>query len=340
VDYGVKIMPISIGDTVPTVKDKNGDEIAIAPNSGVAVGDTVITLKDKNGDDIVIKNGPIAVGDTVICGKDQNGDDIVIKPGGCVPIDLKFAGRYYNINSISFKLSKPLLLTNSISYPEINLKIDLTYIRGGEPRIPLMYPDGAIWLMLGNHWTYGNPFTPQSEDPLPIPDWMLDMFPDDVIDNPWNTNSNWLSRLWPQAYATLGFGYDMDVRTQTTSGGGPCGGQMGKLIDLGEEEVENPSTGEMVPGRKIRWCIPNLLYYFGLMMGYRRSGPRVIEYLHIHIRNTISTFFGDGDPFLMVNNVKMCKGKVCSDTCTAPGTGYGYCNRDDDENTNCDWCYK
>ncbi len=254
-------MPISIGDTVPTVKDKNGDEIAIAPNSSVAVGDTVITLKDKNGDDIIIKNGPIVVGDTVICAKDQNGDDVIIKPGGCEPIGLQLVG--YSISNgknWTYKLSEDITYQNWLHFDEINLKIDF-FIPPcpGTPVIPNMYPCGAVWVGFGTPDTYG------------------------VV----GAGGKWLWRLIPNPYATLGFGYDMDLRT-----GKGAGGQIGNLTNN-------------------RWCIPNILYYYA--MGSRFGGfiNENIRYIRIHLRNSISLYFGDGNPRSNIVDIRMCKGHVC-----------------------------
>jgi hypothetical protein len=278
-------MPISIGDTVPTVKDKNGDEIAIAPNSGVAVGDTVIVLKDKNGDDIVVKNGPISVGDTVICGKDQNGDDIVIKPGGCVPIDLKLV--YENIigqHTYVYRLSEDITYGRR-DYPQLNLKIDYIMRCDGNmddyvqdnvivPGSLVHKPCGIAFVGLGSPDSYGDP-----------------------------GRGTWLWRLYPSPYATLGVGFDVDFGTGECMGG--LTGCPGKLHFVDQNGGECKSEWCIH-----RWCIPNLLSYYT----FWRPAGFTVRYIQIHTRDTISLFFpgNDAPHFTEIADIKACKGNICT----------------------------
>lgn len=272
-------MPIGVGDKVPVLPGGEGEDIVIAP-SIVGEGDTVVVLQDKNGDDIICCNGAIGVGDTVIVGKDQDGNDVIIKPGGCVPVDLKLIDEIvYTHRSYSYELSEEFTITDRFNYPQLNLKIDwIKRCQGGSdpPTIPKMYPCGAAWVGLGSPDSYGDP-----------------------------SMGTWLWRLWPNPYATLGFGHDMDLRTGQSMGN--LTGNMGKLHWVDQSGGECKSEWCIW-----RWCIPNLLYYYtggnwNPFVGF------TVKYIHIHTRNTISLFFGgDGAAISYIADIKMCHGNICT----------------------------
>lgn len=265
-------MPIGIGDTIPAGKDKNGDEIAIS-QSIIGEGDTGIILQDETGDDIVIVNGAVGVGDIAPIGVDKNGDLVIIQPGGCLPIDVSLIRTWLSTHrSYSYRLDEDFTINNRFDYPKLNLKVDwMMKCNGGSmenPTIPDMYPCGAVWLGLGSPDSYGDPGF-----------------------------GTWLWRLWPSPYYTLGFGFDMDLRTGESSGG--VTGQMGKLvqIDLGEW-IQNS------------WCVPNFLYYY-TGGGWNPYAGFTVRYLHFHIRNTISLYFGgDGGAVSEIGGVNVCLGEA------------------------------
>lgn len=271
-------MPIGVGDKVPVLPGGEGEDIVIAP-SIVGEGDTVVVLQDKNGDDIICCNGAIGVGDTVIVGKDQDGNDVIIKPGGCVPVDLKLIDEIvYTHHSYSYELSEEFTITDRFNYPQLNLKIDwIKRCQGGSdpPTIPKLHPCGAVWVGLGSPDSYGDP-----------------------------GEGSWLWRLYPNPYATLGAGFDMDLRTGATIGN--LSGGMGKLHWVDQSGGECKSEWCIW-----RWCIPNLLYYY--------TGPQnnvndfTVRYIHIHTRNTVSLFFGgDGAAISYIADIKMCHGNICT----------------------------
>jgi len=269
-------MPIGVGDKVPVLPGGEGEDIVIAP-SIVGEGDTVVVLQDKNGDDIICCNGAIGVGDTVIVGKDQDGNDVIIKPGGCVPVDLKLIDEIvYTHHSYSYELSEEFTITDRLNYPQLNLKIDwIKRCQGGSdpPTIPKLCPCGAVWVGLGSPDSYGDP-----------------------------SMGTWLWRLWPSPYATLGFGYDMDLRT-----GLSMGNNMGKLHWVDQSGGECKSEWCIW-----RWCIPNLLWYY-TRGNWNPFFGFTIKYIHIHTRNTASLFFGgDGAAISYIADIKMCHGNICT----------------------------
>jgi hypothetical protein len=260
---------IDENELVKVFKDKNGQDVVFG-SSPISEGDTVMVIPSKNGDDIVVKNGPIAVGDYVGIMPTQNGDWVVIKPGGCLPIDVSLVRTWLGTHrSYSYRLAEDFTYTDRYNYPQLNLTINFNLkCDGGTfppegPTIPNMYPCGAVWVGMGSPDSYGDPGM-----------------------------GSWLWRLWPNPYATLGFGYDMDIRNGISAGG--VTGAMGKL-------VENN-------GILNRWCVPNFLYYYTAMNNVTNF---TVRYIHVHIRNTISLYFGgDGGSVSSIADLNVCLGEA------------------------------
>jgi hypothetical protein len=274
--YGDKHTMIDENDLVKIFKDKTGRDVVFG-SSPISEGDTVMVIPSKNSDDIVIKNGPIREGDYVGIVPVGNGDYIIIKPGGCAPVDLGLVKTWLSTHrSYSYRLAEDFIIKNRSNYPQLNLKIDfIKKCLGGNldnPTIPQMYPCGAVWLGLGSPDTYGEP-----------------------------GRGTWLYRLWPNPYATLGLGMDMDIRTGESAAG--VTGGMGELVQI--------PSGE---GYTTTWCVPNFLYYY-TAGNWNPFINFTVRYLHVHIRNTATLFFGgDGHSVSSIGDIKVCKGE--------PGPGW------------------